>query len=678
MSKPTRTILSAVLTVALGGCAAHLQVNEKSYDFNLGGAKPVAAAPGPNTAPLLHAIFQDHEVLQRDKPIPVWGMTNPGARVNVTLAGETAGATADASGKWQAVLAPLKAGGPYELTAKNDAGQSQTIGDVLIGDVYLCSGQSNMEMPLRVASNYDADLYGATNTSIRLFHVERFTSPLPRETFGSGASWSVTSPASVKEFSAACYFFGRDLQPVVNVPVGLIEDSWGGSVIQNWISADKMRELGGATQLLDMLAVYAASPQAGEKKWREFADAWWLSHDPASAAVPAWHDPAYDDSAWDQIVPTGTWREWNVSQLKDFNGVVWLRETVTLNASQAQGAAGLSLGAIDQADTTWVNGIEVGGSEGYDVPRVYNIPAGGLHEGKNVIAVGVLGGSGMLVPADKMTLTFADGSIVRLTSPWRYKISAPVSETGHLPHIPWLYNGMIVPLGPTQLRGILWYQGESDAWQPKEYERQLPALIADWRTRFGAEVPFIIVQLTSFGPPSTKPKESQWAEVREVQRDVADKTPNAGLAVTIDIGQSDNIHPTNKQEVIYGENLVASSPTPLSAIRNGNTVAVRFADLAKGIAVYESNRPIGFQLCDKAKHCRFVDATVTKGQIELEASHVREAASVRFCWADSPICNVYNSEGLPAVPFEIPIVQAARIGKTLIRSPRHNSNRLGP
>jgi sialate O-acetylesterase len=236
------------------------------------------------------------------------------------------------------------------------------------------------------------------------------------------------------------------------------------------------------------------------------------------------------------------------------------------------------------------------------------------------------------------------------------------------------------------MRGILWYQGESDTWQPPEYGRLLPALIEDWRQKFGADLPFLVVQLAGFGPYVTNPEKSEWAELREVQRNVAGKIPNTGLAVTIDLGQTDNIHPTNKQEVgrrlalvaerlVYGMNIADSGPTPVAAVRKRNMVTVSFAHVEKGLAVYESKRPFGFQVCDAAKNCSFVDAIQNKDEIDLDVAHLRNAATVRYCWADSPICNVYNSEGLPAVPFEIAIAHAPQVGKQLVRKPRHQSLR---
>ena len=654
--------VAALAAIALAGCSLP-QLSQKEIKPEI----PPAA--------LLYTTFQVHAVLQRDRPIPVWGLAAPGAQVSVTLAGETASAAADASGKWRAELAPLKAGGPYELTAISSAGQSETVKDVLVGDVYLCSGQSNMEWPVHLSMHGEADAAGASNPNIRLFTVHRFASPTPRDSFGAEANWAVAGPASVKDFSAVCYFFGRELQPKAGVPIGLISSIWGGSPIQPWMSREALTGLGGYGPQLDILSDYVSAPDAAKVKWHEITATWWQAHDPNAA----WRDPTYDDTAWDEIVPTGSWKDWGVPALKNFDGIVWFRKTVTLSAAQAQGVARLSLGPIDQADTTWVNGADVGGSEGWNAERDYTVAAGTLHEGKNVIAAGVLGGDGMWGPSNKRTLKLADGTIVKLDTAWRYRISAPARHTGAMPHTPWLkelgltmlYNGMIAPLGPTPLSGILWYQGESNTNEAGRYAPVLRGLISDWRRQFGAETPFLIVQLPSYGPAATAPEESEWAELREAQRRVADETPHSGLAVTIDLGDRRNLHPVVKQEVgrrlaliaerwIYGQNVVDSGPAPISAHRSGHKIAMRFADLAKGFALYGSQRPVGFELCDKAKRCRFVDATLSNDEIDLNAKAIRDAASVRYCWADSPICNVYNSEGLPAVPFELPITAATR------------------
>ena len=274
----------------------------------------------------------------------------------------------------------------------------------------------------------------------------------------------------MREFSAACYFFGRDLQPAVGAPIRLIESSWGGSVIQAWISAPRLRRLGGYDRYLDLLPVYQRSPAQGWRDWDRIAADWWRAHDPASTAEPPWYDLSYDDVGWSTVAPGGTWREWGVPALKTFNGLVWLRKDFRLSARQARESAVLSLGPIDQSDIAWVDGVQVGAAEGYDVPRLYQVPAGSLRTGRNVLALGVLGGAGPLTAGRDMTLQLADGTTVRFPGPWRFKTSAPMSRTGHIPQVPWLnqfgltvlHNGMIAPLGATRIRGILWYQGESN------------------------------------------------------------------------------------------------------------------------------------------------------------------------------------------------------------------------
>ena len=656
--------LAMVLAFGLGGCAS-IDIFASSH------SKPAAS--------LLYAEFQDHAVLQRDQPIAVWGTAQAGSRITIALAGEGAQATADASGNWRATLAPLKAGGPFELSARTDSGGYQVVKDVLIGDVYLCSGQSNMEMPVRVASNYDVDINGAANSNLRLMHVERFASALPRETFGAAVHWDTVSPTTVRDFSAACYYFGRELQPAVDIPIGLIEASWGGSSIDAWLGGDTLRGLGGYEAQLAVMAHYVSDPAKSIREWRDVSNVWWHAHDPGSSASPAWSDPAFDDASWSQIIPAGDWEGWGIKALRDFDGIVWFRIHATLSAAQAKGDAVLTLGPVDDVDSTWINGVAVGATEGWDTPRVYTVAAGTLHEGDNLIAVGVLdmgAGGGMWGPASDKTLKFADGSTIKLDTPWRYRISAPLTQTGDIPHAPWLsesglsmlYNGMIEPLGSVGLRGIIWYQGESNTDRGQAYGRILSALIADWRARLGAHLPFLVVQLPNYGPPSAKPEESQWAQLRESERQVALNVPNTGLVTTIDLGQSDNIHPTDKQAVgarlallarqmIYGEDVVGSGPAPRAAVRINDKVTIQFDGVAKGLVAFGSERPIGFEICDAARRCDYADATLTADAVTLDLSNRRDAAYVRFCWADSPFCNLYNSADLPAVPFELPIVE---------------------
>jgi sialate O-acetylesterase len=626
---------------------------------------------------LLHPLFQDHAVLQRDRAVRIWGTAEPAAAVTVSIAAATVTVRAGADGAWQASLPAMSAGGPHELTVRSSGGTTQTIHDVLIGDVWLCSGQSNMEMPVRRVTNSDTEIADSANDQIRLLTVQRASSEAPLLTFAEPVAWSVASPDVVDDFSAACYFFGRDLHKANAVPQGLIHSSWGGSIIQAWISAAGLHELGNYDEELKLLALHAQSPQQADERWRAALEKWWREHDPAARHAVPWGAFAFDDTDWPTATPAGFWEKSGIPALQDFDGIVWYRKTVTLSAQQAQGKAVLALGPIDDVDVTWVNGTRVGGTEGWDTQRVYAIPPGVLRAGKNVIAVGALdsgGGGGMWGPPQQRSLRLESGPIIPLDGDWRYRISGALAEIGSAPRTPWLkasgvttlYNGMIAPLAGYTLRGAAWYQGESNVTEAPEYARLLPALMQDWRRAFGAELPFLVVQLAGFGPAASAPMDSAWASLREVQRRVVDADDAAALAVTIDIGDRYDIHPTNKQEVgrrlalaarrvVFGDSLISPGPTPIAARRVGDEIVIDFANAAQGLVVYGATRPVGFELCDRQKECRFVDATVERDRVVLNVGDVSDAASVRYGWANSPPCNLYDRNDLPVVPFEMAI-----------------------
>ena len=643
----------------------------------LAGAAPAGVMAQSAPAPLLADVFQNHAVLQRDRPVAVWGRAAPGSELAVTLAGTTVAAQADAEGRWRATLPALPAGGPHVLSVTQD-GRRQVLTDLLVGDVWLCSGQSNMEFSVRSVTNADTELAAAADPDLRLLLVGRSSRPAPADEMAPGSVWRTTGPESARDFSAACFFMGKQLRQSQGVPIGLIAASWGGSVIEDWLGEPALRRIGGYDVPLDVLAVYARSPEEGRRVWTETSDRWWRENDPGSAAATPWYSSGYDDSGWSLATPEGFW-EGSSSDLAMFNGVIWHRTTVTLTAAQAAGEATLRLGPVDDVDITWVNDHKIGGREGWDTPRTYSVPAGVLREGRNVIAVGVLdtgGGGGLWGPAADKTLTLANGSVVSLAEPWRRRVSAPIGELRNLPRTPWiggsgvttLSNGMIAPLEGYGLAGFAWYQGEANVGDPEGYSRLLPGLIADWRTRFGGgDLPFLAVQLANFGPPSSAPQDSAWAALREVQREVVEADRNAGLAVAIDIGDRYDIHPTNKQEVgrrlalaaravAYGEEGVPASSSPHVARRIGDAVVVSFDRIGQGLVVYGAARPVGFELCGPAG-CRFVDARVEGATVVLDAAGVPDATTVRFCWADSPVCNLYGDDGLPAAPFDLPVTR---------------------
>jgi len=431
----------------------------------LTGASPTQAQVQPQaaaTAPLFDAMFQDHAVLQRGRPIKVWGRAAPGAAVSVSLGQAQIQATAGLDGVWRASLPTLTAGGPYVLTARS-AGATQNVSDIMIGDVWLCSGQSNMEFTVRQATNAESEIGAANDDKIRLFLVGRSSLPAPSATPRAVGQWRVTSPQSVRDFSAACYFMGRDLRRAENVPVGLIAASWGGSIIEDWMSRDAVEKLGGHQQALNALDAYARDPAQGDAIWRRVTQDWWRANDPGTKQ--GWHLARTNDADWAPIPAEGFW-ESTVPGLATFDGIVWLRKEIELTAAQARQAATLELGPVDDADVTWINGQYVGGQQGWDTPRTYAVPAGTLKAGRNLIAVGVLdtnGGGGAWGPAANKRLVLADGTAVSLSSGWRHRVAAPLGDLPNPPRTPWiggsgtttLYNGMIAPLGAYGLKGWL-------------------------------------------------------------------------------------------------------------------------------------------------------------------------------------------------------------------------------
>lgn len=635
-----------------------------------------SAAAGAGAAPteppqrLLHEIFKDHAVLQRDRPIEVWGESRAGDEISVSFAGNAARARASAHGRWQAELPALPAGGPYVLTVRAASGASQSITDVLVGDVYLCSGQSNMELPVARSLDAAREIAASTKDTIRLLTVAHASAPAPLKHFEAPVAWIAAAPDSVRDFSAACYYFARELQKSVAVPLGLIHASWGGSRIEPWISDAGLRSVGGFDARLDLLRLYARDIKAGDDAEGQRWEQWWRSRSPTAP----WKESGSD---WHQAPePMRDWKTWGVPELASHDGMVWFRRNVTVSAQQAAGTSTLSLGAIDEVDQTWVNGRPVGNSFGYGTERTYQLPAGALRSGENSIVVNVLStwdAGGMYGPPDHMALRFADGGAVPLGGGWQYQF---VPENyGYPPRAPWesvggltsLYNGMIAPIAPYGLRGVLWYQGESNAGDAASYQALLSALMRDWRQQFGAELPFLVVELPNFGKPAVAPGAFDWASLREAQRRAVSADAHAALAVSIDVGEPQELHPPNKQAVgerlaraarhlIYGASLSASGPVPAAAMRDGRDVAVSFDGVDGALVTLSSQRAIGFELCAaKQSSCRYVDARVEATRVLLDGGENPGATRVRFCWADAPLCNLYDRSGLPAGPFEIPI-----------------------
>jgi sialate O-acetylesterase len=625
-------------------------------------------ASAAEAAPTLHALFSDHAVLQRERPIRVWGTAAPGEKVAVTLGTATRAATAGKDGDWQVELPPMAAGGPYRLEAKGTGGATAAADDVLIGDVWLCSGQSNMEFPLSRALDAEAEISGANDAQLRLLTVPKKTAAAPAARFGGPVAWAAATPQSLPGFSAACYFMARELRESQRVPIGAIAASWGGTAIRSWMDEASSRAVAGED--VDLLDLFRRDPAAANRKFGERWQAWWRSRAPGEP----WHDPT--GLTWKPMPKIGYWETWGDPAFANFNGMIWTRKTVILTAEEAARPATLSLGVIDEIDETWINGVPVGNTFGWDVARDYKLPAGLLRAGENVILVNMFdayGYGGFQGPGEKLRLDFAGGGSKPLGEGWSY--AETPSGLGDPPRPPWdaaaglslIHHGMIAPLAPYGLRGVAWYQGEADAGAPAGYAAKLDAMMAGWRREFGApELPFLIVSLANFGTPATAPTASGWAEIREAQREAVAKDGHAAIVIAMDLGERLDIHPANKQEVgrrlaraaralAYGASLPPSGPRIAAARRDKGEIVLTFTGLVGRLRTWSGGVALGFELCGPTQEsCRYVPATADGATVRI-ADDGHPATRVRYAWADAPVVNLYDEAPLPAGPFEIPI-----------------------
>jgi sialate O-acetylesterase len=621
----------------------------------------------------LGPLFRDHAVLQRDRPIPVWGTAVAGDEVTLAIAGARATARADASGRWTATLPAMAAGGPHALEVRTGKGDARTLSDVLVGDVFLCSGQSNMELTVAQSRAGEMVLARSANERIRVLGVAHAGKPEPATAFDAEPAWRAAGPESLRRFSAVCYFFGREVNEALEVPVGLVSAAWGGSAIQPWIGEAGLRSIDGYGARLDLLRTFARDEDAANQGYGRLWEGWWRSH--GTTAGEPW-TPG-DASPWTDVPGLRNWKTWGVPELANHDGMVWYRRSFDLTPAQAAQRATLALGGIDEVDETWVNGRVIRNTFGWGTPRAYALPAGTLRAGENVLVVNVLStwdAGGLVGPADAVALTLEDGTKVPLGEGWRYR-AVPLSM-GRAPRAPWepisglttLYNGMIAPIGPYGVRAVAWYQGETNADEPAGYEALLGGLMKSWRSQLGASLPFLIVQLPNFGTVPTKPMESGWSDIREAQRRAVAADAHAGLVVTIDIGEKGDIHPVEKREVgrrlwraarhvVYGEAIAPSGAVPLSARREEAGVVVTFGEVEGRLATYSSRQAIGFELCGAAAgSCRFVTADVDGTRVVLPVTATDEAPGrVRFAWGPSPLVNLSDGSGLPVGPFEIDI-----------------------
>jgi len=634
-------------------------------------ALAVLAAPMANAqAVQLAPIFQDHAVLQRDRPINVWGVApSAGGSITVTLNGTTVGTSSARPGHWWADLPAMPAGGPYTLTVSLDGHVVQTISDILVGDIWLCSGQSNMEYDVAHSLNAQGEIGTANDPQMRILSVGHDAAPVPQGSFKTPVAWAAVTPQTIGDFSAACYFMARDLRQSEKVPFGLIDASWGGTPIDAWRTLDALAADLASRNQAALLETYRTDPAKANRLWGETWTAWWRGWSHDAPGTEPWQAKAPGE--WKPVPAFVNWEGWDLPALADYNGYVWFRTEVTLTAAQAAKPATLAFGPVDDTDIAFVNGAAVGTTTSWNQPRAYPLAAGTLHAGRNRIAIAALdtgGGGGLTAAPGQNAIRFADGTAMPLpaAAQWQYRVMPGPADP---PHAPWeatvdfasIYNGMIAPLGAYGLRGVAWYQGEADAGTPKGYDNKLASMMAGWRRQFAnPALPFLIVQLANYGPRNFEPRESGFAAIRNEQRKAVAADANAGLVVAVDLGEVNDIHPANKQDVghrlarsaralTYG-GAPASGPLAASPTRSGDTVSIAFSE---PLVTYSAGQPIGFELCGAAEGtCRFVAGQVSGNTVLIHVG-IGPADRLRFCWGDSPICNLYGKSGLPAGPFEM-------------------------
>jgi len=622
--------------------------------------------------PRLSPAFGDRAVIQRDRPVTVTGTAEPGETVTVTLAGRTATARAGRDGRF-AVDFPALPAGPVALSVAAPSGRTE-VRDVLAGDVFLCSGQSNMEMQVERAQDSYGQIANSADPELRLLTVDKVTAPAPRPAFAKAPAWQVAGPATAGGFSAACFYMAQELRKTARVPIGAIADSWGGSAISAWMSPDALRAAGRGADA-ELLALYARNPAAAAQAAGRPWEAWWRAATGDRPGTEPWQPAA--TGSWSPVPAIDVWERWGVPRLSAYNGLVWFRREVTLTPAQAKGRATLAIGAVDDMDRTWVNGVASGAGGNPGTAREYTLPPGRLKAGRNVIVVAatdVYADGGMRGPANVMQLRLADGTALPLGKGWSYAV--PAATPANPPRVPWddvagagtIHNAMIAPWGRLGLKGVAWYQGESDTAIPGYAERML-ALMAGWRRQFGQpDLPFAIVQLANFGTPATRPGESGWADVREAQRQAAARDNHAAVASAIDLGDPLDIHPGEKHEVgrrlaramralAYGDTASPSGPQAATATPTPDGgVTVSFTGVTGALATRSSPAAIGFELCGRDPgSCRYTAATAAGDRVAL-AGDGRPVTRVRYLWADAPVANLFDDAQLPAGPFELPVV----------------------
>ena len=613
----------------------------------------------------LPRLISDGMILQRDIPINIWGWAGVYEQVNVIIGNQFYQTSANAQGEWKIQLKPHAAGGPFEITIKGS--NEIKLKDVLFGDVYVCSGQSNMELWMgRMKYKYAKEIETVNNTQIRQFLVpDKYDFKRPLNDLDQG-TWLAANPTNILDFSGVAYFFAKEINAKYNIPVGIINTALGGSPAQAWISESALRAFpeyfNEADKYKDDQFIKSVETQNQliAKTWYHYIDVF------DKGISDNWKSSKLDDQNWAQMTIPGYWAD---TKLGNVNGVVWFRKKIKVPASMVGKPVKLELGRIVDADSVFVNEQFVGTTSYQYPPRRYELANNVLREGENEITIRVINNSGRggFVLDKKYELTTTKDTI-QLKGEWKYKLGVLATSLPSENFIRWksvgLYNAMISPLTNYKIKGFLWYQGESNTSNPSNYSALMQTLITDWRAKWNNEnLPFLYVQLPNFMEPTKVPVESNWAELRQQQLNVM-KVPNTAMAVAIDLGDWNDIHPENKLDVahrlallaeknIYNEkNIVAQGPLFKSVKLNNEKCVLTFSEIGSGLVIKGGSTLSQFQIAGADKKFKWAKAEIINNQVVVSNNEINAPVYIRYAWADNPEGGkLYNQEGLPASPF---------------------------
>lgn len=633
----------------------------------------MGAADGTPIVP--HGIFSDQMVLQSGRRIPFRGTGPAGSPIRVTAGPYTGETTAALDGQWRVELGPFEAGGPMDVVM--EAATTRTLlRDVLVGEVWLCSGQSNMEWPMWATDRANEAIAEAVHPRIRLFTVARTPTGRPQADVVPKHQWVPCSPDSVRDFSAVAYYFARELQRVRGVPIGVVSAARGGSPAECWLSAESLALIPDFAEEASALRRTGGEDDALIADYERRRDEWNALVRTLDAGYednePVWATTDLSDDEWSTMPVPSIWQR---EGLPEFNGIMWFRRTAEVPDHFSETTTVLLLGAIDDCDDAFVNGEWVGSTEGAGAIRAYVLPPGKVRAGRNSITVRVLdyGGEGGFRGGEHRfaieTTGTAQVTSVPLAGEWRYRIgpsmaqipqARPVSpRLGMLPTA--LYNGMIVPVREFPFAGILWYQGESNVGRAAQYRALFPAVIEDWRALLGEpRIPFLYVQLAAFGQPFTSGRRAPAAELREAQAGAL-RLPATAMVTAVDVGNCADIHPRDKltvglrlaraaRVIAYGEKLPIAGPRLRRADRRGRAMVVSFEGVTTGLTVRGSGLR-GFSVAGTDQVFYAAEARLASGQVVAFSPNVSRPLAVRYNWADCPDGNLYDGNDLPVLPF---------------------------